>query len=95
MNTESLRTIAYTRGKHKGEADKEVGFYNDAPLSGEWAGESVQELLGDLIRTIEELVERGETITDDVNWFINDLCDSYESGYHHGWHHSSVPTATN
>lgn len=91
MNTESLKAIAYTRGKHKGEADKEVGFYNDAPLSGQWAGESVQELLGDLIRTSETIFNT----EDDVFWFSEELCESYESGYHEGWHHPSVPTATN
>jgi hypothetical protein len=77
-----LTAIARVRGEHRGEADKEHGFFNDAPLSGEWAGESANELLGDLFRTAEVLAKD----SDESYWLIQDICDAYESGYSEGWH---------
>lgn len=63
-------TLAYERGLERGKADKADGFYNDSPLSGEWAGESIPELLGDLF----DVYEDGEHND-------SDLCDAYEAGY--------------
>jgi hypothetical protein len=71
MNYEEIETYldrASDRGEERGMNDRDAGVYNDAPLSGEWAGESVRELLGDLIDAV------GDEYADDV-------CDAYESGY--------------
>lgn len=59
--------LAFYRGLRRGENDREVNFYNDAPLSGEWAGESIPELLGDLAYLDGSDEEA--------------LCDAYQSGY--------------
>ena len=65
------------RGILRGQDDRLNGMpRNDAPLSGEWAGESIMELLGDLIAQME-----GE----DEGDFVNDLCDSYERCYNHAY----------
>ncbi len=61
---------AYERGLERGKADKASDFYNDSPLSGEWAGESIPELLGDLF----DVYEDGDSNEPD-------LCDAYEAGY--------------
>lgn len=61
---------AYDRGYARGANDLYEGFINEAPLSGEWAGESIPELLGDLLDTYED----GESNEDD-------LCVAYEAGY--------------
>lgn len=62
--------IAFDRGLDQGTADRDKGYYNDAPLSGEWAGESVTELLGDLFMNFMDGTDN-----------ISDLCDAYEAGY--------------
>jgi len=69
MLTRNLTTIlaeAFERGSAHGAPD----------LSGQWAGESIPELLGDLIDEAEEL---------DVLWLGDDdvsarICDEYEEG---------------
>ena len=61
--------IAYQRGYERGQHDEQANYYNDAPLSGEWAGESISELLGDLIDDAE---------TADL---IDTVCIHYENGY--------------
>ena len=61
---------AYRRGLHRGTMDKVEGLLCLAPLSGEWAGESIPELLGDLF----DVYEDGESNE-------SDLCDAYEQGY--------------
>jgi hypothetical protein len=67
---------AYARGKDHAKYDKIEGGRNDAPLSGEWAGESIPELLGDLIREIADDAD------DETLLF---LCDEYEQGYADEW----------
>lgn len=59
---------ARDRGEARGMDDRDAGVWNDAPLSGEWAGESVRELLGDLIDALGD-------------GFADDVCDAYEAGY--------------
>ena len=71
MNDEKLETYldrASDRGEQRGRDDRDAGVYNDSPLSGEWAGESVRELLGDLIDAVGEE-------------YACDVCDAYETGY--------------
>ena len=62
--------IAFDRGLVQGTIDRDNGFYNDSPLSGEWAGESVTELLGDLFLNFTDFSNN-----------IDELCDAYEAGY--------------
>ena len=75
-NTQNdLLNEAGWRGILRGQDDRLNGMpRNDAPLSGEWAGESITELLGDLI------ISGG-----DDGDFVNDLCDSYERCYNHAY----------
>lgn len=69
---------AYERGVIQGTHDKMSGYHNPTPLSGEWAGESPNEILGDLFHKATKLVgEEDEGIYQDV-------CDNYETGYHDG-----------
>lgn len=68
---------AYWRGYERGRADAlEMGERNPAPLSGEWAGESIPELLGDLYKGCNPDME---------DQIIDNLCDSYERGYDDGY----------
>ena len=53
------------------ECDLPDDFMPPSPLSGEWAGESINELLGDL------LTEHGE--------YNEHICDEYENGFTAGW----------
>lgn len=46
-------TKAFHRGRLAGFQDANDGWYCQSPLSGEWAGESIPELLGDLISQAE------------------------------------------
>lgn len=62
-------TESYRRGRLRGESDEYNNYYNDAPLSGEWAEESINELLGDLI---------GDD--DDYEW-SDEICQAYLNGY--------------
>lgn len=76
-NNDLLINEAGWRGILRGQDDRLNGLpRNEAPLSGEWAGESITELLGDLIAQME-----GE----DEGDFVNDLCDSYERCYNHAY----------
>ena len=56
------------------------------PLSGEWAGESIPELLGD---------EFPELLSDDVDvdYWHGDILMAYEDGFRQGWHDYLVDTA--
>ena len=75
---ETLLVSAYERGVSQGTHDRLTGLHNDSPLSGEWAGESIPELLGDLIKKAEKLIgEPDEGMTQDI-------CDNYETGYYEG-----------
>jgi hypothetical protein len=75
---ETILIEAYERGKQQGWHDKLQGYENPTPLSGEWAGESPNEILGDLISDAEKLI--GEY--DGGVW--QDICDNYETGYFDG-----------
>jgi hypothetical protein len=75
---ETILIEAYERGQRQGWHDKLQGYENPTPLSGEWAGESIPEILGDLIANAEELI--GEY--DSGVW--QDICDNYETGYFDG-----------
>ena len=68
---------AWHRGYDRGLADKGEGYVNDSPLSGEWAGESIPELLGDLITQVMKATPIGM----DEGHIIQELCDEYEDGY--------------
>lgn len=68
---------AWHRGYDRGLADKDEGYFNDSPLSGEWAGESIPELLGDLIKQ----AMRVTPMSLDEGQIIQELCDEYEDGY--------------
>jgi hypothetical protein len=67
MDTTNKANIAYDRGFVRGSHDCAEGFYNEAPLSGEWAGESIPELLGDLF--------------DEDFGNFDEVCERYEEGY--------------
>lgn len=74
-NNDLLINEAGWRGILRGQDDRLNGMpRNDAPLSGEWAGESITELLGDLI------ISGG-----DDGDFVNDLCEAYERCYNHAY----------
>ena len=68
--------LAWQRGNERGRADECMNYYNDSPLSGEWAGESVSELLGDLIGRAD--MDPADEDTLDV---INETIHHYEDGY--------------
>ena len=76
-NTYDLKQTAYERGYTRGINDGANDIYNEAPLSGEWAGESIEELLGDLIRRADRMDRSG----DDFYEIYNEILDSYEKGY--------------
>ena len=75
---EALIIEAYERGQRQGWHDQLQGYENPTPLSGEWAGESPNEILGDLFAKAEKLI--GEY--DSEVW--QDICDNYETGYFDG-----------
>ena len=64
---------AFRRGRLRGEHDERSDSYNASPLSGEWAGESIPELLGDLWADLDSI--------DIPEWYLGTLCDHYEKGY--------------
>lgn len=72
---------AYWRGVRMALSDQDVrgSWPRVSPLSGEWAGESVIELLGDLIDAVAD----GENMESD--WDVYDvqdaLCETFEQGY--------------
>jgi hypothetical protein len=73
-----LCVTAYERGHAQGTNDRLAGYYNPTPLSGEWAGESPRELLGDLFD------EAGEADPDMEYESADDIMASYEEGYADG-----------
>lgn len=80
MTYEEAISEARKRGEIRGESDEAQGFYNPSPLSGEWAGESINELLGDLRDGVVN--EEGHWPTGQVaGEIIDELCDAYEEGY--------------
>lgn len=83
---------AYERGVAQGMHDKMSGYHNPTPLSGEYAGESANEILGDLIQEATmisaEMKGLGEDGMDDLDSdpyeAYQDVCDNYETGYFDG-----------
>ena len=75
MNVEELLEEARTRGRGLGEWEVSLGSCSPGePLSGEWAGSSPVERLGDLFVDLEALgVEPGDAF----EW----ACDEFEAGY--------------
>lgn len=102
MNTTTEQTLdekygdilveAYERGVVQGTHDRLSGYDNPTPLSGEWASESPNEILGDLIRRATiisaEIKRLGEDGMDDLDSdpyeAYQDVCDNYETGYFDG-----------
>lgn len=70
---EARYRAAYEKGLARGTSDESADTYNPSVLSGEWAGESIVELIGSFWRDLDE-----ETIPE---MFISELCDEYEKGY--------------
>ena len=82
MNTTTVNEIleqSRLRGVIRGTFDVSDGTYNPNPLSGEWAGESMMEILGDLIDSWDGVSDSDMDI--DEYAILNDACDAYESGY--------------
>jgi hypothetical protein len=74
MNTTTLTENAEARGYERGANDAlALAEKNDFPLSGEWAGESMTELIGDLVAKAEN-DEHG-----------HEICMAYEEGYSLGY----------
>ena len=65
--------IAFQRGRERGQGDERADSYNAEPLSGEWAGESIPELLGDLWADVDD--------AEIPEWYLATICDYYEKGY--------------
>lgn len=82
---------AYRRGYERGQADNSACYYEESPLSGEWAGYSPIELLGDLFEESDQawLSARGLDSESSLSWsdiadmyeYRTELEDHYESGY--------------
>lgn len=61
------------------DCDLPDDFMPPEPLSGEWAGESITELLGDLM--------------DGDDYFDEQVMEAYEDGFRQGWWDELVATA--
>ena len=72
LPAETFLDMAHKRGEEHATYDRNDGEYRTDPLSGVFAGESVRELLGDLIDALGEDYEL-------------DVCDAYEAGYASVW----------
>lgn len=82
MNTTTINEIlevSRLRGITRATYDRADGTYNPSPLSGEWAGESMMEILGDLIGSWDGVSDSDMEI--DEYAILDDACDAYESGY--------------
>lgn len=68
------------------EGDLPDDYLSPDPLSGEWAGESITELLG---------AEFPELLNDDadVDYWHGDIPDTYEDGFRTGWYDYLCETA--
>jgi hypothetical protein len=77
---EEIILTSYERGQARGHNDRLNGYGTDSPLSGEWAGESITELLGDLIARAEQV----NGVPDNSGKLWQDICDNYEAGYFDG-----------
>jgi hypothetical protein len=83
---EQIQDQAWQRGFERGQADRAAGVSNPAPLSGEWAGESVREILGDLI---DALLAMG-CADDEAEWIADDYVAGYETGNDVPWQRDSA-----
>jgi len=73
-DTVKIVEVAEARGYIRGANDAlALAEKNDFPLSGEWAGESMTELIGDLIAKADN-DEHG-----------HEICMAYEEGYSAGY----------
>ena len=79
---DGVKVSKYTLARHLGIAHAiahaSQQYYEDAPLSGEWAGMSAVEILGDIADPNE---------SDTFDW----ACDAYEEGY--DWYFSNYHEA--
>lgn len=82
---ETMETVleqARERGRRRGSDHEYVDCYDESPLSGEWAGYSVPELLGDLIAAGERIdLAAGGDPDLIMETVIGPICDSYLAGY--------------
>lgn len=69
----NIITEARERGHDHGLYDGMALIKRNFPLSGEWAGESLNELLGDLLTLAENDEHQHE------------VCEAYEDGYFRGY----------
>lgn len=77
----SLRQIWDTARRRGADHFAAVGPRESGCLSGEWAGESVAELLGDLIDQAETLYGQ-EWVAGDL---ASEICAEFEAGYENAW----------
>lgn len=70
---------AYRRGYERGRADNESKYYDESPLSGEWAGYSPIELLGDLFEQSEQDWLSARGLDSESSLFGSDIAEMYES----------------
>lgn len=70
---DSIFEQARERGRRQGYDDQCWGGRNPSPLSGEWAGESITELLGDLVARAYSIQW--------VDGMEDDICQAFLSGY--------------
>jgi hypothetical protein len=79
MDTTNIINEAEQRGYKRGAHDALcLAEKQDYPLGGEWAGESLNELLGDLLALAENQEHEHET------------CVAYEDGYSRGYDETLV-----
>lgn len=69
------------------EGDLPDTYLSPDPLSGEWAGESIPELLGDLFPQLQD-------DDADVDYWNSDILTDYEDGFRTGWYDELCETAT-
>lgn len=74
---EILRDAAYQRGRDWAQAHHANGRRDDAPLSGQWAGESITEIMGDIVKRIPNFTSDTAVATE-LEWV---LLDAFEDGY--------------
>lgn len=82
---------AYQRGYERGLGDNESRYYDESPLSGEWAGYSVRELLGDLLDAAERDWQ-SETDSTECELYADydEISEHYLQGYRAAFHDDDV-----
>lgn len=63
------------RARGAAHAKQDAPHFLESPLSGEWAGRSIPELLGDLLERLEE------TEGYEGDWMDSDVLEAYDGGY--------------